>query len=92
MNTCLMVIDAQESFRHRDYHTDLDFPAYLTAQNQLIAGAARQSIPIIRIFHCDGPSIANAGLLKGIRATTHHTHLDELRQTEPLSRQALPMI
>ena len=28
--------------------------------------------------------LAHAGLLKGIRATTHHTHLDELRQTEPL--------
>ncbi len=28
--------------------------------------------------------LAHAGLLKGIRATTHHTHLEELRQVEPL--------
>jgi transcriptional regulator GlxA family with amidase domain len=28
--------------------------------------------------------LAHAGLLKGVRATTHHTHLDELRRAEPL--------
>lgn len=28
--------------------------------------------------------LAHAGLLKGVRATTHHTHLEELRQAEPL--------
>lgn len=27
--------------------------------------------------------LAHAGLLKGVRATTHHTHLEELRQAEP---------
>jgi nicotinamidase-related amidase len=77
MNTCLIVIDAQESFRHRDYFTDLDLPAYLTAQNQLIAGAARRGIPIIRIFHCEGPSLASnpwskeSGYLVPIQGLTH---------------------
>jgi nicotinamidase-related amidase len=59
MKSCLIVIDAQESFRHRDYFTDADLPAYLSAQNQLIAGAAAQGVPIIRIFHNDGPAISS---------------------------------
>lgn len=59
MKSCLIVIDAQESFRHRDYFTDADLPTYLSAQNQLITGAVVQSVPIIRIFHRDGPAIAS---------------------------------
>jgi nicotinamidase-related amidase len=59
MKTALIVIDAQESFRHRDYFTDRDMPGYLTAQNELIAGAATKGLPIIRIFHSDGPSVAS---------------------------------
>eukprot|EP01034_Spumella_vulgaris_P009334 gene9334-11851_t len=37
MKTCLIVIDVQESFRHRPYFTTHDLPAYLQAQNALIA-------------------------------------------------------
>lgn len=55
MNTCLLVIDAQESFRHRPYYTAKDTPAYLGAQNALIAGAQARNMPIVRIFHVDGP-------------------------------------
>jgi nicotinamidase-related amidase len=59
MKTCLIVIDAQESFRHRPYYTALDMPAYLSAQNALIAGCLAKAIPIVRIFHVDGPKIAD---------------------------------
>jgi nicotinamidase-related amidase len=59
MKSCLIVIDAQESFRQRDYFTEADLPAYLNAQNQLIRGAATQTIPIIRIFHREGPAVAS---------------------------------
>lgn len=55
MNTCLIVIDVQESFRHRPYYTANDTPAYLAAQNKLIAGAQKAGVPIVRIFHVDGP-------------------------------------
>ena len=41
MKTALLVIDAQESFRHRPFFTERDLPAYLAAQNALIAGADR---------------------------------------------------
>ena len=40
MKSCLIVIDAQESFRHRPYFTGRDVPAWLAAQNALIAGLA----------------------------------------------------
>ncbi len=59
MKTCLIVIDAQESFRHRLYYTERDMPAYLNAQNALIEGCAGQGVPIVRIFHVDGPETAD---------------------------------
>ena len=59
MNTCLFVIDAQESFRHRPYFTEDDLPAYLQAQNALIAGAQKAGLPIVRVFHVDGPANAS---------------------------------
>ena len=55
MKTCLIVIDAQESFRHRPYFTTRDLPAYVAAQNALIAGFQASGAPIVRIFHVDGP-------------------------------------
>lgn len=54
MKTCLIVIDAQESFRHRPYFSAKDLPAYLAAQNALIDGCVAIEMPIVRIFHIDG--------------------------------------
>ena len=59
MKTCLIVIDAQESFRQRPYFTERDLPAYLEAQNALIAGAQKAGLPIVRVFHVDGPTDAS---------------------------------
>jgi nicotinamidase-related amidase len=59
MNTCLLVIDAQASFQHRPYFTELAMPAYLAAQNALIRGAQAANLPIVRIFHVDGPQAAS---------------------------------
>ena len=55
MKTCLIVIDVQESFRHRPFFTAQDLPAYLAAQNALIEGCAAAQVPIVRVFHSDGP-------------------------------------
>jgi len=58
MKTCLLVIDAQESFRDRPYwNEDLASP-YLVHQNALIHGATQREMPIVRIFHSDGPKEA----------------------------------
>jgi nicotinamidase-related amidase len=59
MNTCLVLIDAQESFRQRPYFTTTDLPAFVTAQNALIDGCVARGVPIVRIFHVDGPKAAS---------------------------------
>ncbi len=58
MKSCLVLIDIQESFRQRPYFTERDVPAYLAAQNALIDAAQKQGVPIVRIFHVDGPKTA----------------------------------
>lgn len=61
MKPCLIVIDVQESFRHRPYFTEHDLPAYLTAQNALIDGCVARGVPVVRVFHSEGPEVeANA--------------------------------
>jgi len=55
VKTCLLVIDAQESFRHRPFFTEQDLPAYLAAQNALIQGCVARGVPVVRILHSDGP-------------------------------------
>lgn len=59
MKTCLIVIDAQESFRQRSYFTDSGAAAYLQVQNALIAGCEERGIPIVRVLHTDGPTQAD---------------------------------
>jgi len=52
-NTALIVIDAQESFRHRAYWSDADAPAFFDRMQALIDGAAARRIPIVQIFHVE---------------------------------------
>ena len=59
MNTALLVIDVQESFRHRPYFDPAALPAYLAQQNALIAGSVARGIPVVRILHSDGPESAD---------------------------------
>jgi nicotinamidase-related amidase len=59
MKSCLLVIDVQESFRHRPYFDERSLPAYLQAQNALVEGAQRHGVPIVRILHVDGPKAAS---------------------------------
>jgi nicotinamidase-related amidase len=58
MHTCLIVIDAQESFRQRPNWNEALASAYLLQQNALIAGAVAQGLPIVRIFHSQAPEEA----------------------------------
>ena len=59
MNTCLIVIDVQESFRHRPYSTERGMPTFLAAQNALIEGCVAHGIPVVRVLHVDGPRTAD---------------------------------
>src|SRR5215510_2595494 len=51
--TALIVVDAQESFRHRPYWSGEDAAAYLAKQQALIDGAKMRGIPVVQIFHVE---------------------------------------
>lgn len=59
MHTCLLVIDVQESFPQRPYWDAALAAPYLAQQNALIEGAVARGIPVVRIFHTDGPDNAS---------------------------------
>ena len=57
----LIVIDAQESFRHRPYFCDESLAAYIEHQQALIDGAKAKGIPVVQIFHvADGGAFSDA--------------------------------
>jgi nicotinamidase-related amidase len=51
--TALIVVDAQESFRHRPYWSDADAPAFLGNLQALIDGAKAHGIPVVQVFHVE---------------------------------------
>jgi nicotinamidase-related amidase len=61
--TALLVIDVQESFRHRPYWSDADVPFFLDNLQSLIAGARFRKIPVVQIFHVEesGPFSLDSG-------------------------------
>lgn len=52
-HTALLVIDAQESFRHRPYWQADGLDAYVERQQALIDGAKTRGIPVVQIFHVE---------------------------------------
>jgi nicotinamidase-related amidase len=58
MQTAVLMIDVQQSFAARPHWRAEDAPAFLAQCNALIAGAATRGIPVVRIFHSDGPRVA----------------------------------
>lgn len=77
MKSCLLVIDAQESFRPRPYFSEVALPAYLKAQNALIAGCMAAGVPVVRVLHSDGPEVASnpfshaSGLVRPLEGLAH---------------------
>jgi nicotinamidase-related amidase len=66
--SALLVIDAQASFPARPYWVAGDVPAWLHAQNALIAGFAAQKRPVIRVFHVEseGAFSKASGLVRAL--------------------------
>ncbi|MBK1663619.1 hydrolase [Rhodospirillum rubrum] len=52
-DTALLVIDAQESFRHRPTWHEGDAVPFVDRLQALIDGARRRDIPVVQIFHID---------------------------------------
>jgi nicotinamidase-related amidase len=51
MKQALIVIDVQESFRHRPYWRADELPAFLRNVQSLIDGAQARAIPVLQVFH-----------------------------------------
>jgi nicotinamidase-related amidase len=62
-DTALLVIDAQESFRHRPYWNDADVPVFVKHLQALIDGAKSRWIPVLQAFHVEdsGPFSLQSG-------------------------------
>jgi nicotinamidase-related amidase len=59
MNTALIVIDVQESFRQRPYWDATYAGPFMSRVNALIDGCAARGVPILRVLHSDGPAEAS---------------------------------
>jgi nicotinamidase-related amidase len=51
MKQALIVIDVQESFRHRPYFTEGEVPQFLANVQALIDRARLRGVPVVQVFH-----------------------------------------
>ena len=67
--SALVVVDVQESFRHRPYWRESDVPLFVEHLQCLIDGARRCKIPVIQIFHVEdsGPFSVESGHVVPLR-------------------------
>jgi nicotinamidase-related amidase len=65
-DAALLVIDVQESFRHRSYFRADDLPSFFDRTQALIDGAKRQGWAVVRVLHVDetGPFSEASGWVK----------------------------
>lgn len=65
-DTALIVIDAQESFRQRDYWSEQEATPFIHRLQQLVDGAKQAGIAVIQVFHVDpsGPFSLASGHVK----------------------------
>jgi nicotinamidase-related amidase len=59
--TALVVVDVQESFRHRPYWNDRDVPAFLERIQSLIDGARQIGVPVIQVLHIEETGVFALG-------------------------------
>jgi nicotinamidase-related amidase len=52
-DTALLVIDVQESFRHRPYWSDADVPEFVRQLQSLIDGCVARRVPVVQILHTE---------------------------------------
>lgn len=72
--TALLVIDVQDSFRHRPYWDEAGFARYLDRQQALIDGAVAQNVPVVQVFHVEEEGVFSL-------ASGHVRTLEPLRIT-----------
>ncbi|GJD62177.1 isochorismatase family protein [Methylobacterium frigidaeris] len=52
-DTALLVIDVQDSFRHRPYWDEADLAPFLDRSQALIDGAVARNVPVLQVFHVE---------------------------------------
>ena len=52
-SSALLVIDVQQSFRHRPYFTESGLAAFFERSNALVAGFAAAGLPVVRVLHVE---------------------------------------
>ena len=67
--TALLVVDVQESFRHRPYWRDSELPLFVESLRSLIGGAKFRNVPVVQIFHVEdsGPFSLESGYVVPLR-------------------------
>lgn len=71
--TAVLLIDVQESFRHRPFWVERELPDFLERSQALIEGAQRQGLPVVRVLHSAGedqpgdPFAPSSGLLRPLQ-------------------------
>jgi len=70
--TALLVVDVQESFRHRPYWRESEVTFFVERLRSLIDGAQSRKIPVIQIFHVEdsGPFSLESGYVVPLRDLT----------------------
>jgi nicotinamidase-related amidase len=53
IETALLVIDVQESFRYRPYWADSDVSFFIENLQALVDGAKSRNMPVVQIFHVE---------------------------------------
>lgn len=56
-DTALIVVDVQESFRHRPYWREPDVPGFLDRLQSLIDGASAHEVPVVQVFHVEDTGV-----------------------------------
>ena len=71
-NTALLVIDVQESFRHRPYFRADDLPSFFDRTQRLVEGARRKGWALVQVLHVDpeGPFSEASGLVTPMKELT----------------------
>jgi nicotinamidase-related amidase len=55
--TALVVIDVQESFRHRPYWDPAEVSGFLARLQRLVDGAEAQGFPVLQVFHVEDSGV-----------------------------------
>ncbi|MGH1587201.1 isochorismatase family protein [Methylobacterium phyllosphaerae] len=69
-DVALLVIDVQESFRHRPFWCETDVPRFTGHLQALIDGAVARGIPVLQVFHVTetGPFSPESGHVRTLES------------------------